>query len=320
LAELDDQFQVRQVAEAERRAARERAERTRAEEDGRADWLRAGEEAALQLIHPEVKADMRLAALEAVRTRLELLTPIPSVPVTAEIIKATLELALGPWMRLGDVTVVAKEICNRLSWEFRNSPEVRTAAVTAAVPAMHELLETNPRAGIGDLMAVAAAPVETVLNAVRHERRCQRLLDDRWWLRLPSGTAEEQAHARTAVATALRVLPTTVSDRDIEAARDAALAPFHAAVAQARAEQQARVETEARWIRERKFRNSLTQPLWLFAYDLSGAEGEQALGAIRDALATLPEGTPESDLAAARDRAIQPYLDVRDRRRNNGHN
>ena len=47
--------------------------------------------------------------------------------------------------------------------------------------------------------------------------------------------------------------------RELDDARDAALAPFHGAIAKARAEQQSRAEAETRKIQERNFRNSLTQ-------------------------------------------------------------
>jgi excisionase family DNA binding protein len=314
LAEVDDQFKAREIAEAQRRAERERADRTRLEEEGRTDWLRQAEESALRLIHPGVPAEMRLAALEAVRLRLETLTPIPSPKVTAEIVVATLELALGSWIRFADLATMADEVRARLPWELRESPEVRSAAVRAAVPAMHELLTGNINAGLGDLRAAAAAPVQTVVSAFRHERRCQRLLADRWWLRLPDVSTEEQSRAKAAVAHVLRELPATASDRDLDVARDFALRPFHAAVNQARAEQRARAEAEARRLHERNYRDSLVQPICLFAYDLSGADGEQALAAIREALDTLPQGTPEGDLAAARDRAVRPYLDARARR------
>jgi hypothetical protein len=318
LAEVDDQFQAREDAEAERRADRESADRARLEEDGRTEWLRQAEEFALHSIHPAVPAHMRLAALEAVRTRLEPLATIPSPQVSAEIIDAVLELELGPWIRLGDLTAVAVEVRQSLPWEFRDASDVSTAAVETAVAAMNDLLAEHIHATTGDLRAVATAPVEAVVAAFRHGRRCQKLLDDRWWLRLPDGTADEQAQAKAAVATALRALPAIATERNLEAARDTALVPFHAAIAQARDEQQARAQAEARKIRERRYRDSLTQPLWLFAYDLSGVEGEHAIAAIRDALDALPEGTPERDLAAERDHALRPYLDAR--RLHNGHN
>jgi excisionase family DNA binding protein len=318
LAEVDDQFHKRKIAEAERRAESERAERLRLEEDGRADWLRRAEDAALGLIHPNVPTEMRLAALDAVRARLQPLTPIPSVPVAAEIILATMELALGSWVRFEDLDALANEVRARLPWEFRDSPQVRNAAVDAAWQAMLALLARNIRAGMGDLRTAAAPAVQSVLNAFRHEHRCQKLLDDRWWLRLPDGTAEEQSQAKAAVATALRESPATASDRDLEAVRDAALAPFHAAIANARAEQRARARAEARRIHERNYRESLVGPLWLLLYDLSAAERQQANAAIREALDALPEGTSEHDLSAARDRAIRPFLDERARRRRNG--
>jgi hypothetical protein len=314
LAEVDDQFQARDIAKAERRLECERAERARLEEDGRTDWLRKAEESALRRIHPDVPAEKRLAAIESVRTRLEPLTPTPSLQVTTEIIDAVLEISLGPWIRLGDMATVAKEIRDKLPWEFRDSSEVRTAAVEAAVQALNDLF-AGIHATIGDMRAVAAAPVQDVVRASRHDRRIQKLLDDRSWLRLPDVSVEEQARAKAAVAAALRAQPATAFDHDLEAARDAALAPFHEAIATIHAEQRARAEAEARRIHERNYRNSLVQPIWLFAYDLSGAEGKQALAAIRGALDALPEGTPQSDLAAARDRAIRPFLNARRRTR-----
>ena len=313
LAEVDDQFQAREIAEVERRAERERAERARLEEDGRTDWLRQAEESALRRIHPNVPAQTRLAALEAVRTRLEPLTPIPSPQVTAEVIDAVLELTLGSWIRLGDMALVAAEIRKKLPWELWDSPEVRTAAVEAAVQAMNDLFAGNIHATLGDLKAVTAAPVEAVICAFRHDRRIQKLLDDRWWLRLPGLSVEKQAEAKAAVAAALRAQPATASSRELDDARDAALAPFHAAIAKARAEQQARAEAETQKIQERTFRNSLTQILWWSLYDLSAAERKQASTAVREALDALPEGTSGSDLAAARDRAVRSFLDARRR-------
>jgi len=136
---------------------------------------------------------------------------------------------------------------------------------------------------------------------------------------LPDVSVEEQTRAKAMVAAALRAQPATASSRELDDVRDAVLAPFHASIAKARADEQARVEAEARRMRERNYRDSLAQPLRLLVYDLSGAEGDEALAAIREALDALPEGTPEHDLAAARDRAIRSCLDARTQRRRNGH-
>jgi excisionase family DNA binding protein len=308
LLELEDKFQEREIAEAERHAERERAERARLEEDDRTDWLRRAEESGLRRIHPDVPAQMRLTALEAVRTRLEPLTPIPSPQVTAEIINAALELALGPWIRLGDMAAVAAEIREKLPWEFRDSPEVRTAAVEAAVSAMNDLLTGNIHATLRDLKAAATAPVQAVVSTFRHEHRCRKLLNDHWWLRLPDGTAEEQAQAKAAVETALLQQPFTKSDRDMEKARNSALAPFHAAVAQARAEQQTQQQADARQRQDRVNREAvLRSTSWKFPYGMP--QEENALAAAREAIEGLPEYTSVRDLEAARDRAIKPYFE-----------
>ena len=57
------------------------------------------------------------------------------------------------------------------------------------------------------------------------------------------------------------------------------------------------------------------QPLWLCLHDLSDAERVQASTAIREALDALPEGTPERDLAAAREHALKHLLDRRAERK-----
>jgi excisionase family DNA binding protein len=308
LEETEDWFRERDYEKAQREADRQREERARLAEDARTDWLQQAEEYALRRIHSDVPAQMRLTALEAVRNRLEPLTPIPSPQVTKEIVDAALELALGPWIRLGDMAAVVAEIREKLPWEFRGSPEVRTAAVETAVSAMRDLLTGNIHSTLGDLRAVATAPVQAVVSTFRHEQRCRKLLNDRWWLRLPDGTAEDQAQAKAAVEAALHEQPFATSDRDMEKARDSALAPFHAAIAQARAEQQAQQQAEARQQQDRVNREAvLSYTCWKFPYGMP--QKENALAAARAAIEGLPEYTSVRDLEAARDRAIKPYLE-----------
>ena len=104
----------------------------------------------------------------------------------------------------------------------------------------------------------------------------------------------------------------------LEAVRGAVAAfELHqAAVAKACAEQRAKRESEERSKKDRDDRERLLRYPWLqFPYGMPDADQQVALSASREAFAALPEGTPERDLEAARDRSIKPFLDAHARRK-----
>jgi excisionase family DNA binding protein len=313
LEETEDWFRDRDRQQAER--DREDRARLAAEqaEAARTEWLQQAEEYASHCIHMGVPPDMRLEALDAVRARLEPLTPTPNPHVTREIVDATLEVALQGWLRLGDLQAVSAEVRHRLlPWDMRDSADAdrwETAATKAATLAMGDLLAQDLHAPTAALRAAVKQPVEAVVSQFRHECRCHKLVDDYWWFRLPDATAEQRQRAKEAVLSAILAQPPGTSGTDLEHARDTALEPYRAAIAKARAEQQAQQEAEARRQQERSHRDSLKQALWAFPWGMPIAEQEQARSTIAKALDALPEGTPLHDLDAARDSAIKPYLD-----------
>lgn len=78
----------------------------------------------------------------------------------------------------------------------------------------------------------------------------------------------------------------------------------------------AAVEAEERSRRDRENRERLLRYPWLqFPYGMSDADRQTAIAASRKAFTALPEGTPERDLEATRDRAIQPFLNTHARRK-----
>ncbi len=320
LEETEDWFRERDQRQAQEQTERDRDERARLAENARAEWLQQAEDYALRRVHPEVPAEMRLEALEAVRARLTPLAPEPGPKVTKEIVDAALEVALGPWIRLADLLAVAVEVRgSTLPLEIRYSADAaqwQKAATDAATNAMGELVGRDLRASLDALRAVATQSVQAVIDAFRQEQRCHKLMSDSSWLRLSDGTAEQREQARAAAEQALRELPVTASDRELQTARDTAIAPFHAAIAEDRAAQRNRAEAEARQVQERNYRNSLKQPHWLLLYDLSAAEREQAHTAIVQAIDALPEGVRSSEASAAR--ALRPYLDRHAERKRQG--
>jgi len=264
LADVEDQFEARAAAKAERQVELERVDRARRDEHERVKWLRESEEIAMGRVHADVPAHLRLIAMEAVRQRLELLTPIPTPQVTAEVIDAVLEVELGAFFRLADIETVMSQMRNALPYDVQGSDETVKSALTAAGDVLLEAVSANVRVGMDRLRSVAKRAVDGVIAAFCHEERCQRQLNDRWWLNVSRFPAAQQPAAVAAIATALRALPPGASSRDMSAARDEALQPFHAAVQRARVEEEARVEAERRRAEERRYRNSLISPLSLY--------------------------------------------------------
>lgn len=77
------------------------------------------------------------------------------------------------------------------------------------------------------------------------------------------------------------------------------------------AAQRAQRESEERRKKDRDTRERLLRYPWLqFPYDMPDADQQGALTASREAFAELPEGTPDRNLEAARDRAVKPFLDA----------
>ncbi|MGD0777544.1 MAG: helix-turn-helix domain-containing protein [Candidatus Solibacter sp.] len=96
-----------------------------------------------------------------------------------------------------------------------------------------------------------------------------------------------------------------------QAAVARASAEHQAAVAKASAEQRAKREAEERSKKDRDNRERLLRYPWVqFPYGMPDADQRDALTAAREAFAELPEGTPDRNLEAARDRAVKPFLDA----------
>ncbi len=127
-----------------------------------------------------------------------------------------------------------------------------------------------------------------------------------------------ESQATQAAARALEGVRPDASSNEMRAvAREAvkgAVAAFEshqAAVARASAEQRAKREDEERSKKDRANRERLLRYPWLqFPYGMPDADQQDALAASREAFAELPEGTPDRDLEAARDRAVKPFLDA----------
>lgn len=134
-------------------------------------------------------------------------------------------------------------------------------------------------------------------------------------------TAWESQACQAAAKALEEVRPDASRDEMCAVAREAVkgvVAAFElqqAAVARERAEQRAKQEATERSKRDRDNRERLLRYPWLrLPYGMPDADQQAALVAAQKAFAALPEGTPERDLEAARDRAVKPYLDAHSRR------
>lgn len=229
LEETEEFFRERARKQAEEEAEREREERSRqaAEraESERTEWLRLSEEYALRQIHPDVPAERRLAALKAIRTRLEALVPLPTPEVTRAIVNAALDVTLGPFRRLDDRDAVLDEL--RRMWRFeRDRDQWGIPALQAAALAIAELLAEDAKTALADLRKAAKEAGEGIISQNRHQERCRRMAEDSWWALLLPITAEQLEHMKVVIEKALLALPVTASDGELEATRESLIRPL----------------------------------------------------------------------------------------------
>ena len=297
-----------------RRQAEVEAQRRREEREN--SWLAYAINSVPYDARNEVEEEIHeqiLAALEAVRL---------SEPcnVVQRVVDAAVARVLRPWKRRKEINRAIEDARNSLPWEMKGICTPTIWDIQARKAAATALEDVRPDASYDEIRAAARDAVKMVVGAFNAQQASHADLELRQSviqrIALPRELTEEgKGLAIKAITQAFAALPQGTSRNKLEEARDAALMPFHEAIALARAEQQAQLEAEARRSRERSRRQHLKQDTRNLPYDMGNAERQQALEAVRQALDALPEGTPERDLEAARDSTIQPFLVVHARRK-----
>ena len=320
-----DWFRSRERDEAEQLAAEEREERERlvSEETWRQreESLLSHEAYAMSLTPVGAPPELSLQIQAAVRDRLLSLSPMPAPPVIQRIVESLVARALAPWLHEQDIMAVLIEARDRMlpagargsggqisPWQSR--------VIWAAAAGIRELRDD---ASSEEIRSAARLAVAKVAAEFAHAQACQKMAG---WVFLP-GTSEEDDQARAAVKEALAQLPVGASEKQMQAARDAAMQPIRDAItqrqAQAQTEQQQR-QAEAEAARQRIQDAANRQDLcrlgpWVLPWDFPADQKPPATAAVARALDALPAGAPQHELEQARAAALGPFIAAHAQRR-----
>ena len=249
LKELQDEEQAEKdsaeaaAAEQRRRDDEARIEREHRQQEQRnarrearirADWEAEKLELAVGTLPPDIPNEIVFDITQAVRQKLpELYSGTPEDVVD----RCVLAIAAGlarPWIRSKKAEAIAASVVSKL-FNFLASDEWRAQAKENAVAAIVKLPDT---ASEQSMVLAATAAVKRTDTEYRHDEVL------RWALQgvrrlvqrtLVHSGAENRAAAEDAVRQTIERLPVGASQAAVDAARDAALAPFVAAESQLKA-------------------------------------------------------------------------------------
>jgi len=306
-----EQREIEQRRQAEAEAARKHQNR-----DNR--WLRYAMNGIPAEVRGEVEAEMHaqvLAALDNARlTEPE--------DVVQRLVDAAFHKVLQPWRRRKELARAIEDARRSLpSGMTGYSWEPTTWETQARAAAAKALEGARPDASYQEMCSVARAAVGPVIvlfraheAAVADKELRQRVIQS---TSLPRELDEYGRELATkAISDVIAKLPQGTPRPQLEAACDDALKPFHEAIAKAHADERARQKTEAARQRDLANRETVLRcTSSKFPHDLPKEEREAALAAVRKALDQIPAGTDMNRLEAARDKALQPFLDAHARRK-----
>jgi hypothetical protein len=287
LAETEDFFQEREARERERKAAEQSTTQAAAAENQRIDWRDSWLTYAKRSIPREANPEVLwLEVYPLVWEALEKLRPTPARDVTQGIVDAIVSKSLEPWRNFQQMKQAVEAALDKLPWGLRHNARWYERAVRAAAVAVNGLGAT---ASLSGYQSAAAHAVEPVKNEFEHAERLEEVASR---MALSGATTDEREDARDAVRKALAGLPVGASTRQLEAARDTTIEPLRAKI---------------RGREDKKMREGLLDfwGVYRLSYTVPAEEREFVIQKIRTAFSHLPEGTPRSDLEAARDRLIE---------------
>jgi hypothetical protein len=257
--------------------------------------------------------ELRLQVHDAVRRRLQDLDPIPPDDVTRKLMHAEIDRFVASFRREQELKKILLDCRDgvlpyaaRGSWGELSQWQIRAVKVAAAA-----IGQLRNDAAIEEIRAVAIHAVRQLTAEFEHQRLCEEIASQAW-LCLRGGTGEERQQSQQLVAQALKQLPVGSTRKQMEAARDAALAPIRDAAAQRQAQEQ----VEQRRKQDHANRQAVASRVsWQLPWGFPTEQRQPAHAAVCKALAELPEGTPQRELEQARDRALQPFLTAHERQK-----
>jgi hypothetical protein len=239
--ENEDWFREREQQKLSAEAAeRQRTDAERAEQR-RQQWVQQWMEYAMNSVPSAARREVEIEVHAAVDTALSGLPTSQAASITQRVVDAAVHRALRPWTRKQEMEQALTSSIDKLPWAVREHSEfgrLKQLAWEAAVEGLRNLCE---EAGFHEMETAAIQAVQPMIRAYEHHESCQRIIKRVY---LFDATREEHEATREAVRRALAALPIGAAAKELEKAKEAALAPYKAAVSKRK--------KQARLVAERK--------------------------------------------------------------------
>ena len=249
LEEEEDFFREREARDrAQVEAERERARKEQAQRKRR-DWENGWITHALNRVPRDAPQALELEAHTQAAEVLGKLQPDHPSDAVRRLVEAAVEKALAPWRcqvqqrRAIEAALSTLPFGLRHDREFAEQRNEAIRLVTAAV------MQCPPSTSFDAALSAATEALRPTAKAFEHGRLCREVIG---WTLVRGGNVDELEEARESARVALAKLPIGCSRTQMERAREQALIPLLARIAQrdraeaARAEEQQR-RTRAEW-------------------------------------------------------------------------
>jgi hypothetical protein len=230
--EVEDWFRERQRRQAGEQAAIQTEKHKRV-------WLTQWLEHALRSLPQGAPRELELQVHANVQEALAGLEPSHPAAITTRLVAAAVAKALKPWNCKQEVERAIQAAMNRLAWEVRcgsGFAELKQRAWDAAVTAAGKV---RADASYEEVEAATGQAVQPVIREYGHVQACRRVLE---WTYVSGATTDEQDAASEAARKAIAALSIGTTEKQMQQAKETALAPFVAAVA--RRNEAARLKAE----------------------------------------------------------------------------
>ena len=225
--ETEDWFRARQRQTAAEEAIERQHREAKLTEERRQRWEQQWIQYALDSLPAGARREVEIEVHAAVDAVLSGLQPGQPETNTQRLVDAAVHRALRPWTRKQEVERALGTAVNKLPWDVRNSRQyapMKQRACEAAVEALRRLRE---EVSYREMEAATVLAVQPVIREYEHEQDCERMAGRVY---IFDATQVELEAAKEAVRKGLAALPVGATVKELEKARDAAVAPYKAAV------------------------------------------------------------------------------------------
>jgi excisionase family DNA binding protein len=243
--EVEDWFRDRQRRDAAGQEEERRQQERRGAESHRQNWIHSWTQQALNALPSDAPGQLQLEVNAAVRAALAAGHPSEPEAITLRLVAAALEKALRPWVRTKQARRAVDRALDGMPYEIRYGSEFAGMKQRASEAATTATSRLHPEASQQELDAAASEAVRPLIAEFNHLEACKRTLAMVYVFDL---TPDEQDDAKDAVATALAALAVGATAKQLERAKEAALAPFEAKAARRSELRRAEAEQQQRHI------------------------------------------------------------------------